>query len=529
MCLSCGIKLEEHETLLSHTVKTHMTKDLVLAVPKDMVRTVPKDLVSAVSNHLVPAVPTITKSPVAFECKLCDKKFPLRRALELHLRGHNAKFGCTICTEVFGTTFQLKLHEKVLHKDGRQFRCEHCGKTFDQRQRLRDHLVTHTGDRPYQCPICQKTFSVKSNCRRHMTVHNIKVPKPPSSEHAESVDFKSVETRMEALHSTGQQSPDGSRLQAKIAAQNVANNMNPPPPPPVANPEKTPQFGIVPRNPSPVSLQERNASQLVAQIRKSAAPRTQAQAMVTHEVTLAKSQGSSSPAQSLPKPPPQEKSASPTPQLSNAEKYRVQYGIKKTPISAPQTVTQERAPSSQLVVQIRGNSPAQSMTLASMQERVAAKKPPPPAHDSYTSLVTQGRIPAHIIVKKFTPGPPKPPGNPQEKTPPTTEIIAPTRSPNQKNLAKFPDPINRMPNKVKIVNQIVLPQSTTIQLEEPTKIAPPRPISVLPNLEELQRMRVQKQQEQKELKEQKDLNKQEQRLTIKGLAVVKKGEEVDKD
>ena len=49
------------------------------------------------------------------------------------------------------------------------FECSTCGKTFNRRQRLKNHILgIHQGIKPQQCPLCTCSYVRKSNLAAHV-------------------------------------------------------------------------------------------------------------------------------------------------------------------------------------------------------------------------------------------------------------------------------------------------------------------------------------------------------------------------
>lgn len=84
-----------------------------------------------------------------FPCPHCDRTFPLKQLLDLHLPNHDRQ---------------------------RRFECDECTRKFFTKYDLQKHLQTHNGEKPYDCIICKKSFSRESLLRRHEKIH-VDVPK----------------------------------------------------------------------------------------------------------------------------------------------------------------------------------------------------------------------------------------------------------------------------------------------------------------------------------------------------------------
>lgn len=142
-------------------------------------------------------------------CLLCGKNFLDEMNLKIHMAMHNTEtpgvFKCLhwTCHKLFENAGNLRKHTQDAHKDLKQcnlnlwsvqcksskfrpesdlkntiwtFKCEFCGKGFDNKSRYQKHLHKHETDTPsfFKCLHlgCHKTFSVPAD----LTLHMIQTP-----------------------------------------------------------------------------------------------------------------------------------------------------------------------------------------------------------------------------------------------------------------------------------------------------------------------------------------------------------------
>lgn len=63
-------------------------------------------------------------------------------------------------------------HSRALSDSTKNFRCEHCPKTFTRLYNLKSHLVVHARTMAFSCDICSRSFARKSDAKRHMRTHS---------------------------------------------------------------------------------------------------------------------------------------------------------------------------------------------------------------------------------------------------------------------------------------------------------------------------------------------------------------------
>ncbi|XP_075237801.1 uncharacterized protein LOC142334019 [Lycorma delicatula] len=108
-----------------------------------------------------------------FICNFCQKSFNQRSTLNFHLNIHtNEKNNnCNVCQKSFNRKCYLKRHFINSHTKEGNYICNFCQKSFYQSCALKLHLIIHTKENNYICNFCQKSFSYKTNLRRHINSH----------------------------------------------------------------------------------------------------------------------------------------------------------------------------------------------------------------------------------------------------------------------------------------------------------------------------------------------------------------------
>lgn len=109
-------------------------------------------------------------------CSRCAKTFQNKARLKRHMLSHkNKSVVCDTCGEDFPDGRSLMNHRHS-HTKALQFRCTECGKSFGSRSSQQIHLRIHTGERPYQCRYCWKAFADGGTLRKHERIHTGEKP-----------------------------------------------------------------------------------------------------------------------------------------------------------------------------------------------------------------------------------------------------------------------------------------------------------------------------------------------------------------
>ena len=105
-------------------------------------------------------------------CQICDKEFQLM-SMDLHIATCHNSNQLQMGKRTFQTKNILQIHMKTVHKGGKYYKCEPCGKSFTRGSTLKRHIHTiHEGHKDYKCESCGKSFSHAHHLKTHIqTVH----------------------------------------------------------------------------------------------------------------------------------------------------------------------------------------------------------------------------------------------------------------------------------------------------------------------------------------------------------------------
>lgn len=109
-----------------------------------------------------------------YECEMCSAEFQRKADIKSHLRMECTKrtlFHCSICKKSFLSEDNCNAHLRIRHFE--RNKCEFCSEKFLKRSELLDHLNKHSDiEHPYQCQICLSTMTSRFIFNLHLKSHN---------------------------------------------------------------------------------------------------------------------------------------------------------------------------------------------------------------------------------------------------------------------------------------------------------------------------------------------------------------------
>ena len=123
-------------------------------------------------SRLQSHINSIHKNIRNFQCQHCDKAFKAKIHLDNHMLQHSGDrpFQCGECGERFRHKLSLISHSRI-HSDSRPFVCDTCGRAFRDNSTLKAHTRVHSGEKPYKCKLCDKSFTQRAGLNYHKAVH----------------------------------------------------------------------------------------------------------------------------------------------------------------------------------------------------------------------------------------------------------------------------------------------------------------------------------------------------------------------
>lgn len=121
------------------------------------------------------------KNAIKFICSICGRSFKEKQILKNHEKIHlpdelKLKYPCTQCDKKFTNSSCLKVHIARIHEKVAYFFCEVCGKGCTTKSDLICHMDKHVQEKNYPCDICGLKFKSTNALRIHKRRHQATEP-----------------------------------------------------------------------------------------------------------------------------------------------------------------------------------------------------------------------------------------------------------------------------------------------------------------------------------------------------------------
>ena len=113
---------------------------------------------------------TTSEAQAEYPCPECDQTFGTKNKIIHHIKMMHLKltFACEKCGKPFDGKLGLMQHMMKVHdKEGKRVQCDVCQMWISDKACLKDHARTHTGEKPYTCTFCDKTFTSAAAMTAH--------------------------------------------------------------------------------------------------------------------------------------------------------------------------------------------------------------------------------------------------------------------------------------------------------------------------------------------------------------------------
>ncbi|EEC15745.1 regulator of sex-limitation, putative [Ixodes scapularis] len=142
------------------------------------------------------------KRPGRFRCDLCGKGFNQTLYLFRHIRKHTGEFTCSQCRRVFARKENLQNHACLGMMKSVNYPCTLCGKSFGSDRLLRRHTAKHTGQ--HMCNDCGKSYTTRREVRVHLARSNLTPPSPRrQQEFTNAAEFRRHQYEHTHVHRCG--------------------------------------------------------------------------------------------------------------------------------------------------------------------------------------------------------------------------------------------------------------------------------------------------------------------------------------
>ena len=120
-----------------------------------------------INDYLKTANGFSTRTSNNVQCTICGKQFTATKSLNQHMQFHSGQYSyyCNPCRRGFINKSHYTGHMR--RQEGLRYYCEYCSKPFVTKQKYQYHLSGHTGNYRFKCEKCGKGFNQKTSFGKH--------------------------------------------------------------------------------------------------------------------------------------------------------------------------------------------------------------------------------------------------------------------------------------------------------------------------------------------------------------------------
>jgi len=174
-CGFCQTLFDETRLLKSHISYTHLGKVRKIRTSTKKIKTESFDKVCEecgknvrdLTGHIMQV-----HQDLKLPCPHCPILSKNPAKLKRHIEWVHMQMPCLECGEMVGRR-KMPRHVASKHTSiyDRKFKCDVCGKGFNDKAKLSDHNNVHTGEKPFKCKFCNACFASRGTHAMHQRSH----------------------------------------------------------------------------------------------------------------------------------------------------------------------------------------------------------------------------------------------------------------------------------------------------------------------------------------------------------------------
>ena len=103
-----------------------------------------------------------------YKCAFCPKQYTSKQSAGDHEMKHRGEqVLCSQCGKSFASMKILRTHERIVHRNKKNYVCTICSKSYNDSYNLKCHIDSHMGSRNIKCRYCDKKFTYSAGRALH--------------------------------------------------------------------------------------------------------------------------------------------------------------------------------------------------------------------------------------------------------------------------------------------------------------------------------------------------------------------------